>query len=121
MLLPVLDGKLGHGIKIGGSHEGFELHAGACDWTKHPSGVQVRSGWFYSDNNAGPYLAVAFFKITLSPDGTGYIHICDASSPPHTLWLTTDVDRHKHSFHYQPIGGVIDARSSAIWDFRWKD
>jgi len=120
-LLPVSNGDLGHSIKIGGIHEGFALRVVACDWVEHVSGDQVRSGWLYSDNNAGAYLPVAFFKVHLSPDSTGYAHLCDAASPPHTIWLKAHTGHYKQMFHYMPIEAVPDAVPAIVWPLRWKE
>jgi hypothetical protein len=123
-LEPVVNGDLGFGLQIGGAHEGAELLALACPEHQHQD-AWVRSGWLYSNYNAGAYLAVAFFKINRSRDNTGYIHIRDVAGPPHVIWLKSPSPQHQQAiFHYTRVNilvnSIVQPAVDAIdWNFTW--
>jgi hypothetical protein len=123
-LQPVVNGDLGFGLTIGGVHEGAELLALACPEYEYKE-TWVRSGWLYSGFSAGAYLAVAFFKMHRSPDNTGYIHIRDASSPPHIVWFKAPTPQYQQAIlHYIPVNllvnGIIQTATDSVdWTFTW--
>lgn len=103
---------LGYGVKIGGEYQGHTLEAVALGWSEYGEGW-VKSGWLY----ISPWsqcLAITFFKVHLVQDGTGYVHINDASYPIHSIWLETSAGfRKTGDFHYLN-------KSTTVWDFKWK-
>jgi hypothetical protein len=73
----------------------------------------MRSGWLFAPQFTHSH-AVAFFKLHVQDEGSGYIHILAASDPNHTIWLTTAAGFKKEGqFHYTD-------HPMAIWPFNWK-
>ena len=116
---PILDNDLGFGISIGGLYQEHPLEALAIGWSDYGFTL-VKSGWLYVAQ-LGQCHSVAFFKIHIKGDGTGYIHIVDVSSPPHIVWLETDAGfRKEEKFHYIQLSDG-SAQSAVVWDFRWNN
>ena len=103
---------LGYGITLGGFYRNLSLCVAATEWTPYGQS-QVRSGWLYIPQWTANH-ALAFFKIHVHEDGTGYIHIVDAADPVHSIHLLTSAgDIQKDEFHY------LD-NPAALWTFSWK-
>jgi hypothetical protein len=96
----LLDNDLGKGILLGGIYENIPLQIVAHNWADYGGVGWVRSGWLFIPQWT-PSHAVAFFKIHVLEDGTGYIHLVDVSHPAHTIWLVTrDGLKFEDEFHY---------------------
>jgi hypothetical protein len=110
---PIFSNDLGHGITIGGLYQDIPLQALAIGWTEYGDTL-VKSGWLYIPQWSQCH-AIAFFKIHIRNNGTGYIHIVDASHPMHTIWIETEIGfRKEQGFDYI-------AHATTIWDdLRWK-
>jgi hypothetical protein len=105
---------LGFGITLGGIYRGIPLKLAATDWATYGMRGKVRSGWLYIPQWTASH-AVAFFKIHVSDDGTGYIHIADVAHPVHPVWLKTKTGYSKErDFHYI-------ASPTEVWEFRWQE
>ncbi|MFN8463917.1 MAG: hypothetical protein U0X20_00140 [Caldilineaceae bacterium] len=103
---------LGYGITLGGFYRNVSLCVAATEWTLYGQS-QVRSGWLYIPQWTANH-ALAFFKIHVQEDGTGYIHIVDAADPVHSIHLlTSSGDIQKGEFHYC-------SNPAAVWAFAWK-
>src|SRR5207249_2132802 len=122
------DNDLGRGIKLGGTIEGKPLYLVTSDWGQHREHIVVKSGWLYQKLDIpgitmpsdvlqsfalSPSLAVAFFKIHLINNGSGYIHLLDAANPTHTLWLETDMGyRREEVFCWDADASI---QRTALW------
>jgi len=114
----VANNDLGYGIRIGGMYEYLPLLLVASEWAKYADRGWVKSGWLYEPNKSGTSHAVAFFKIHLDDDGTGYIHILDAANPVHTICLETQTGfRKEQEFCWDNVAPV---ERTTFWEFRWK-
>jgi hypothetical protein len=103
---------LGHRIILGGNYQGTPLEIAATNWAKYGNTL-VRSGWLFIPQLTESH-AVAFFKIHISADGQGYIHLVDVANPPHNIWLTTQAGfRQEKVFHHRIY--PVD-----LWQFTWK-
>jgi hypothetical protein len=103
---------LGYGITLGGFYRDVAMSVVATEWTPYGE-TQVRSGWLYIPQWTANH-ALAFFKIHVYGDGTGYIHIVDVADPAHTIHLlTSSGEMLKGSFHY------LDD-PAALWTFNWR-
>jgi hypothetical protein len=103
---------LGRGITLGGTYRNIPLRLVATRWSGYGMSW-MRSGWLFVPQLTCSH-AIAFFKLHVQDEGSGYIHIIDASDPVHTIWLTTGTGFKKEDqFHYinHPM---------AIWPFSWK-
>lgn len=108
------DNHLGFGITLGGLYRGIPLRIAAVDWEEYGPLVQVRSGWLYISQWTESH-AIAFFKILISDDGAGYIHIVDVAHPAHTIWLKTETGYEKEEkFHWHHS-------ATDRWPFSWKE
>lgn len=106
------DNDLGHGISLGGTYRGIPLQISATAWAEYGSGL-VRSGWLFVPQLTESH-AVAFFKLHLSSNGQGYIHLVDVANPVHNIWITTRTGfRQEKEFHF--LGYPTD-----VWEFSWK-
>ncbi|MCB9079009.1 MAG: hypothetical protein H6631_15500 [Anaerolineaceae bacterium] len=115
-LLALEDNHLGHGITLRGTYRGIDLKVAAIDWAEYGTLGKVRSGWLYVPQLTASH-SVAFFKLHLRDDGTGYIHLVDVASPVHPIWLETQAGyKNKQYFHYDGQG----AKAFDWWEFRWK-
>ena len=106
------DNSLGKGILLGGSFREVPLRLVATEWVEYGQGGWVRSGWLFIPQRTENH-ATTFFKIHANRDHKGYIHIADASSPSHPVWLITAAgNKIEKEFHY--IGYPSD-----VWHFVW--
>jgi hypothetical protein len=112
LVLP--DANLGYGIRIGGYYQKHSLKIIATPWAESFTDVgYVMSGWLFAPELTFNH-AVAFFKIHLTNDRDGYIHIADVAHPPHNIWLSTDVETiREEEFHYTD-------HPTAMWHFKVK-
>lgn len=115
-IMRVPNNDLGYGIVINGEYKGQPLEIVASPWARYGDKGRVISGWLY----ASPYFdvshAVAFFKLHLREDGTGYIHILDSSNPVHTIEMTTETGFHrKEEFCWDCDPEV---HRTSLWEFR---
>jgi len=105
---------LGNGLTLGGMYQGIRLRIAATAWAEYGTSGWVRSGWLFIPQWTVSH-AVAFFKVHISEDGTGYIHIVDVSDPMHTIWLTTRTGWKKEDkFDY-------NCHSADLWRFSWRE
>jgi len=105
---------LGYEITLGGTYRNISLKIIAAGWEPYGTSGKVRSGWLYVPQLTASH-AVTFFKIHISNDGKGYIHLVDAAHPIHPIWLRTRTGSHtEKEFHY--ISHPTD-----IWHFVWKE
>jgi hypothetical protein len=103
---------LGRGITLGGVYKNVPLRIVATRWFGYRMSW-TRSGWLFVPQLSHAH-AIAFFKLHTQEDGSGYLHITDASDPLHQIWLTTGTGfRREDNFHY--INNPM-----AIWPFEWK-
>ncbi len=109
--------ELGNGVKIGGTHHGAPLHIVASGWLGYGETGWVRSGWLHLPSHFGPGLAVAFFKVHMRKDGTGYVHILSAANPVQSIWIQTNSFVQEQSFCWDSDPNV---QRTAIWHFRWQ-
>lgn len=108
--------QLGHGITLGGMYQGKSLKIAAIDWAEYGTIGKVRSGWLYVPQLTTSH-SVAFFKLHINDDGTGYIHLVDVASPPHPIWLETEAGyRNEQNFHYDNK----QAQAYDVWFFDWR-
>jgi hypothetical protein len=108
---------LGRGIGVGGEYKGDDLQAISAGWQRYGSSGWVISGWLFTPAAPESH-AVAFFKIHLFDDGSGYGHILDASNPVHTVWLGTRTGfRREERFCWDQDP---DVRRTDLWRFRWQ-
>jgi hypothetical protein len=108
------DNDLGYGILLGGVYQSIPLRLAAIDWARYGRLGKVRSGWLYVPQWTTSH-AIAFFKIHISDDGAGYIHIVDVAHPQHTIWLRTETGHHKEqNFHWISL-------ATEVWNFTWKE
>jgi hypothetical protein len=115
-LLSLEGNHLGYGVTLGGMYQGIPLKVAAIDWAEYGSAGKVRSGWLYVPQLTASH-SVAFFKLHIRDDGTGYIHLVDVASPVHPIWLETQIGyRNEQYFHYDNVG----ARAFYVWDFEWR-
>jgi hypothetical protein len=111
--LVLADNDLGWGLTLGGLYQGIPLKIAATGWAEYGTSGLVRSGWLFIPQWTASH-AVAFFKVHVSEEGSGYIHIVDVADPIHTIWLTTKTGwKQEESFHYL-------AHSAALWRFVWQ-
>jgi hypothetical protein len=104
---------LGRGLTLGGAYRDILLRIVATDWAEYGTFGWVRSGWLFIPQWTTSH-AVAFFKVHVSEDGEGYIHIVDVADPRHPIWLTTTTGwRKEKEFHY--VGHPVD-----VWFFTWE-
>lgn len=111
---PLDKNQLGYGISLGGAHRGVLLEVAAADWTSYGQNAFVRVGWLYIPQYSASH-AIAFFKLHVSMEGAGYIHITDVAHPAHLIWLQTESGfRREKTFHYRDS-------PSDVWEFAWKN
>ncbi len=116
-LLSLEGNHLGYGITLGGMYQGVPLKVAAIEWAEYGTGGKVRSGWLYVPQLTAGH-SVAFFKVHIRDDGTGYIHLVDVASPVHPIWLETRVGyRNEQYFHYDNVG----AKAFDWWNFNWEE
>lgn len=103
---------LGYGITLGGFYKDIALSVVATEWTLYGQTL-VRSGWLFIPQWTANH-ALAFFKIHVQEDGTGYIHIVDAAAPAHSIHLlTSSGDMLQGEFHFRD-------HPATIWTFTWR-
>ncbi len=103
---------LGNGIVLGGIYQGIPMEIAATDWAQYGSTL-VKSGWLFIPQLTESH-AVAFFKIHISSNGQGYIHIVDVASPSHNIWLATQARfMQEKEFHHL-------THATDVWQFTWK-
>lgn len=107
------DNHIGFGIHLGGKYQGIPLKMAATQWAQY-GGSKVCSGWLFISQLTESH-AVTFFKIHVSTDGKGYVHLTDVSHPAHLIYLSTTFGFYKEKeFHFQ-------AAPMDIWHFTWND
>ncbi len=88
------------------------MQIAATSWAEYGDTL-VRSGWLFVPQLTESH-SVAFFKIHISDNGHGYIHIVDVANPPHNIWLTTQTGfRREDKFHHR-------THATDLWQFTWK-
>jgi hypothetical protein len=111
---PIDNNHLGHGITLGGLYRDIPLQLAAIDWAEYGPLVQVRSGWLFIAQWTESH-AIAFFKIQVSYQGAGYIHLVDVAHPKHTIWLKTATGYYREQeFHWS-------SSATDLWEFTWKE
>lgn len=106
------DSDLGYGLRLGGMYQNSSLRLVASPWTEYANGW-VRSGWLFAPSWKVNH-AVSFFKLHISSDGNGFIHLLGASEPDHTLRFTSEAGfNREEAFHYQ-------THPAAFWRFVWR-
>ncbi len=112
------DNNLGLGIKIGGKYYDWPLTVVSSAWgPSFKSKEEVKSGWLFSDPPGWTPNALVFFKIHISNDGNGYIHIASFANPEHVVWIETGVGfKRQEKFCWDNP----KIQRTAIWDFNWK-
>lgn len=108
---------LGKGIKLGGKYRNIFLRFLSSEWTRYGSIGWVKSGWLYCPPYFGVSHAVVFFKVHISDDGKGYIHLNSVANPKHNIWLETQA-----GFRQDGIFGWNGGNDQriALWQFYWK-
>lgn len=113
LVAPLEENQLGYGVSLGGVHRKIELKIAAVDWIGYGQNGFVRIGWLYVPQFTESH-AIAFFKIHISNEGAGYIHITDVAHPAHVIWLRTQSGFYKErEFHFLQAPTVV-------WEFTWK-
>lgn len=109
---------LGHGIIINGVYKGEPLEMVASAWIRYENINWVLSGWLYASHYSDVSHAVAFFKLHIRANGTGYVHILDCSNPVHTIEMITESGFHREEEFCWDIDPEV--QRTALWEFKWK-
>jgi len=111
------NGTLGYGVSLGGYYQNSNLHITSSEWARYANNGLVKSGWLFTQSATVSH-AVVFFKIHLSDNGKGYIHLLSSANPHHAIWLKTST-----KFSREQVfcwDEKADTQRTTIWQFEWK-